>query len=60
MGRDYADHYAGVVENQLIKAGLRLAFTLDQVAKAASSDGAIDDGAQDDIIKAVQDALQIR
>jgi hypothetical protein len=58
----YVKPYAKVAEAQLIKAGLRLAATLDEiaqvVAQSAKPDAVIDNTLQEAVVKSIQDAFR--
>lgn len=62
LDKTYADRFAPLIETQMIKGGLRLAATLDQIAdevsKTRKNSTPIDDAAKDAILKSVQDALR--
>lgn len=58
----YAEQFRETVQMQLLKGGLRLAATLDQIAKEVANSGkpyhSIDDGTQEMILKKIQDSFR--
>ncbi len=58
LTREYADRFLPVVEMQLLKGGVRLAWTLDRIAELASGSRIVDDVLEERILRTVQDAFR--
>lgn len=57
LGSEYAKKYGVIAEGQLIKAGLRLASMLNQIAKDAPEKNAVNDTQQENVLQTVVEAF---